>query len=92
MNDFQAIKQVAYYTIQDKVNKRGKGYAIIRDGSMVVEKFYKTSMNAYKTCEKMNNQCLDTIKRVSWINRYNVNDNQKWHVVEFTVNDIISAF
>ena len=91
----QIIRQSYYYNVEKVVNpKTEKGYAIMRksDGGYVVEKIYKTKQSAYKTCEKMNNKCLKTIKRVSYICNYDINDKIEWSIVEFTIDDILNLY
>ena len=91
----QIVRQSYYYNVSEVVNhKTGKGFAIMRksEGGYVVERVYKTKQAAEKTCEKMNGKCLKTIKRVSAICNYDINDPIEWHVIDFAIDDILNLY
>ena len=91
----QIVRQSYYYNVSEVVNhKTGKGFAIMRksEGGYVVERVYKTKQAAEKTCEKMSGKCLKTIKRVSAICNYDINDPIEWHVIDFAIDDILNLY
>ena len=87
------IRSHGYYGFFRDMKDDEKRFAIIREGFgvVVLEKVYKTKSNAMKVVDLMNNKDIKTIKRISAIHNPYDNNELKWHMVEFTVNECLQC-